>query len=98
MCSKTIVLSTPNIEHVIDQNPSIAASVYVYVPWWTNESGVLEPVSRASNDGGNTFCPMVKLSSTSTKSIFYFILFFWMISLGSRLINSVVVLTEKNGE
>jgi hypothetical protein len=74
--SKTIVLRTPNIEHVIDQNPSIAASVYVYVPWWTNESGVLEPVSRASNDGGNTFCPMAKLNNTSTKSTLYFILFF----------------------
>ena len=55
--SKTIVLSTPNKEHVIDQNTSIAASIYVCVIWWTNESGVLEPVSRARNDGGNTFCP-----------------------------------------
>jgi hypothetical protein len=50
---------------------------------------------------------MVKLNSTSTKSIFYFILFFrWfhlfksvgMQPVRSRLIISVVVLTEKNGE
>jgi hypothetical protein len=68
---KIIVLSTPNKEHVIGQNTSIAASVSVYVTWWTNKSGVLEPVYRASNDGGNTFCPMVKY-----ESIFYFILFF----------------------
>jgi len=46
--SKTIVLSTPNKEGVIDQNTSIAASIYVCVTWWTNESGDLEPVSRAS--------------------------------------------------
>jgi hypothetical protein len=40
------VLSTPNKEHVIDQNISIAARIYVCVTWWTNESGVLELVSR----------------------------------------------------
>ena len=44
--SKTIVLCTQNKEHVIDHNIPIAASVYVYVTWWTNESGVLELVSR----------------------------------------------------
>ncbi|PWU82229.1 MAG: hypothetical protein DLM72_02880 [Candidatus Nitrosopolaris wilkensis] len=68
--SKTIVLSRPNKEHLIYQNTSIAASVYVYVICWTNESWVLEPVIRASTDGGNTFCPMVMLNSTSTRSIF----------------------------
>jgi hypothetical protein len=46
--SKTIVSSTPNKEGVIDQNTSIAASIYVCVTWWTNESGDLESVSRAS--------------------------------------------------
>jgi hypothetical protein len=70
--SQTIVLSTPNKEHVIDQNTSIAAS-YVYVTCWIRGAGFL---SRASNDGGNTICLMVKLNSTGTKSIFYFILFF----------------------
>jgi hypothetical protein len=37
--SQTIVLSTPNKEHVIDQNTSIAASVYVYVTCWIRAAG-----------------------------------------------------------
>jgi hypothetical protein len=65
--SKTIILSTPNKGHVIDQNTSLTANGNsVYVTWWTNKTGLLEPVFRASNDGGNTFGPIV-LNSTSTK-------------------------------
>ena len=39
--SQTIVLSTPNKEHVIDQNASIAASVYVHVTCWIRGAGFL---------------------------------------------------------
>jgi hypothetical protein len=37
----------------VDQNISIAASENnVYITWWTNKTGMLEPLFRASKDGG----------------------------------------------
>ncbi|MDP9289463.1 MAG: hypothetical protein M3P08_14880 [Thermoproteota archaeon] len=66
--SKPIMLSTPNKGHIINQNTSVALNgKNVYVTWWTNKTGVLEQVFRASNDGGNTFGPTAKLNSTGTK-------------------------------
>ena len=65
--SKTSMLSTPNKGNVIDENTSIRASGNnVHVTWWTNKTGMLEPLFRASNDGGNTFGPRMKLNSTRT--------------------------------
>src|SRR5438132_11273324 len=52
---KTMMISAPNKGNTIDQNTEIAASGNnVYVTWWTNKTGVLMPLFRASNDGGNT--------------------------------------------
>ena len=72
--SQTIVLNTPNKEHVIDPEYINMSKCLCIRYLLDKRSGVF--LSRASNDGGNTICPMVKLNSTSTKSIFYFILFF----------------------
>jgi hypothetical protein len=48
---KNIMLSAPNKGHAVDQNVQITASgTNVYVTWWTNKTGVLMPVFRASND------------------------------------------------
>lgn len=66
--SKPIMISTPNKGHIINQNASVSLSgKNLYVTWWTNETGVLEQVFRASNDSGNTFGPTIKLNSTGTK-------------------------------
>ena len=47
------------------ENVSIGASgSHVAVTWWTNETGVLNPVIRTSNDGGNTFGNLMRLNST----------------------------------
>ena len=37
------------------------------VTQWTNKTGVLEPVASPSNDGENTFGPVMKLNNTGTK-------------------------------
>ena len=53
---KTMMISAPNKGHTIDQNTEISASGnHVYVTWWTNKTGTLMPVFRASNDNGDTF-------------------------------------------
>ena len=53
---KIMMLSAPNKGNVVDQNTEIAASgSNVYVTWWTNKTGVLMPLFRASNDGGRTY-------------------------------------------
>jgi hypothetical protein len=63
--AKNIMLSAPNKGHVVDQNVQIAASgSNVYVTWWTNKTGLLMPVLRASNDNGNTFGKTMLLNST----------------------------------
>jgi hypothetical protein len=62
---KTMMISAPNKGTTIDQNTEIAASgSNVYVTWWTNKTGVLMPLFRASNDGGNTFAKPIMLNST----------------------------------
>jgi len=63
---KTIMVSAPNKGNTIDQNTEIAASGNnVYVTWWTNKTGVLMPLFRASNDNGNTFAKAITLNSTA---------------------------------
>jgi hypothetical protein len=64
---KTIMLSAPNKGQVVDLNVDIAASGNnVLVTWWTNKTGVLMPVFKASNDNGDTFGKTMTLNSTST--------------------------------
>jgi hypothetical protein len=59
------MLSAPNKGHVVDQNVLIAASgSNVYVTWWTDKTGILMPVFRASNDNGDTFGKTIMLNST----------------------------------
>lgn len=61
----TIILSAPNKGSVVDQNVEIAASgSNVYVSWWTNKTGTLMPIFRASNDTGETFGKTIMLNST----------------------------------
>ena len=63
---KTMMISAPNKGNTIDQNTEIAASGNnVYVTWWTNKTGVLMPLFRASNDNGNTFAKAITLNSTA---------------------------------
>lgn len=53
---KTTMLSAPSKGNTINYNTEISASGnHVYVTWWTNKTGLLMPVVRASNDNGNTF-------------------------------------------
>jgi hypothetical protein len=62
---KIMMISAPNKGNTIDQNTEIAASGNnVYVTWWTNKTGVLMPLFRASNDGGSTFAKPIMLNST----------------------------------
>jgi len=62
---KIMMISAPNKGHTIDQNTEISASGSdVYVTWWTNKTGVLMPVFRASNDNGDTFAKAITLNST----------------------------------
>jgi hypothetical protein len=62
---RTTMLSAPNKGNTINFNTEISASGnQVYVSWWTNKTGVLMPVFRASNDNGNTFGNTVTLNST----------------------------------
>jgi hypothetical protein len=64
---KTMMISSPNKGHIIDQNTQISATgSRVYVTWWTNKTGILMPVFRASNDNGKTFGKIITLNSTST--------------------------------
>ncbi len=64
---KTIMLSAPNKGNVEDLNVDITASgSNVLVTWWTNKTGVLMPVFKASNDNGNTFGKTMILNSTSS--------------------------------
>jgi hypothetical protein len=61
----TTIISAPNRGHIIDQNTQISASgSNVYVTWWTNKTGTLMPVFRASNDNGNTFAKTIMLNGT----------------------------------
>ena len=62
---KIMMLSAPNKGNVVDQNTEIAASgSNVYVTWWTNKTGVLMSLFRASNDGGSTFAKPIMLNRT----------------------------------
>src|SRR3989442_15380350 len=62
---KTVMISAPNNGNTIDQNTEISASGSdVYVTWWTNKTGTLMPVFRASNDNGDTFAKAIILNST----------------------------------
>lgn len=62
---KTITLSALNKGNTINQNTEISASgSNVYVTWWTNKTGTLMPVFRASNDNGDTFVKAITLNST----------------------------------
>jgi len=68
---KTMMISAPNKGNTIDQNTGISASgSNIYVTWWTNKTGILMPVFRASNDNGNTFGPITDLNSTSYRYCF----------------------------
>jgi hypothetical protein len=61
---KIMIISTPNKGHTVDLNVQIAtsgSSVYVI---WTNKTGTLMPVFRASNDNGDTFAKATLLNST----------------------------------
>ena len=62
---KIMIISAPDKGNIVDQNSEISASgSNVYVSWWTNKTGVFMPVSRASNDAGNTFGKTMMLDST----------------------------------
>jgi hypothetical protein len=62
---KTMMISAPNKGNIIDENTQISASgSNVYVTWWTNKTGTLMPVFRASNDNGDTFAKAITLNST----------------------------------
>jgi hypothetical protein len=64
---KTTIISAPNKGHVIDQDTQISASGNnVYVTWWTNKTGTLMPVFKASNDNGDTFGKTIMLNSTAS--------------------------------
>jgi len=61
-----MMISAPNKGNRIDQNTQISASgSNVYDTWWTNKTGTLMPVFRASNDNGDTFGKMIMLNSTA---------------------------------
>jgi hypothetical protein len=63
---KTMMISAPNKGNTIDENTQISASGNnVYVTWWTNKTGILMPVFRASNDNGDTFGKTMTLNSTT---------------------------------
>jgi hypothetical protein len=63
----TMMISAPNKGHTLDQNTEISASGNnLYVTWWTNKTGILMPVFRASNDNGSTFGKTMLLNSTGS--------------------------------
>ncbi len=60
-----MIISSPNRGNVIYQNTQMSAlGSNVYVTWWTNKTGTLMPVFRASNDNGDTFAKAITLNST----------------------------------
>ena len=62
---KTMMISEPNKGYTVDLNTQISSSgSNVYVTWWTNKSGTVMPVFRASNDNGDTFAKAITLNST----------------------------------
>src|SRR5437870_11612168 len=62
---KTMMISALNKGNTMDLNTQITASGNnVYVTWWTNKTGTLMPVFRASNDNGDTFAKAITLNST----------------------------------
>ena len=62
---KQLMISSPNKGHLVDLNTKIAASgSNVYVTSWTNKTGVLMPLFRASNDGGCSFAKPITLNRT----------------------------------
>jgi lipopolysaccharide export LptBFGC system permease protein LptF len=62
---KTMMISAPNKGNTIDLNTQISTSgSNVYVTWWTNKTGTLMPVFRASSDNGDTFAKAITLNST----------------------------------
>jgi hypothetical protein len=62
---KTMTISAPNKGHILDQDTQISATgSNVYVTWWTNKTGMLMPVFRASSDNGDTFAKAITLNST----------------------------------
>jgi len=62
---KTMIISSPNKDHIINTPVGIAASgSHVYITWTTNKTGKLETVFRTSNDGGSTFGNIVRPNST----------------------------------
>ena len=62
---KTLMISAPNKGHTVDLNTQVSASgSNDYVIWWTNKTGTLMPVFRASNDNGDTFAKAITLNST----------------------------------
>ncbi len=38
----------------------------IYITWWERNSTANEPVVRISNDGGNTFGPVLNLAENGT--------------------------------
>jgi len=65
---KTIMLSAPNKGSIVHLNVDIAASgSNVLVTWWTNKTGVIMPVFKASTDNGDTFGKTMILNSTSVQ-------------------------------
>src|SRR5918996_862622 len=48
--------------------PSVVSGDNIYIAWWTNntENGNEEVMFRASNDGGETFGPMLMLATNGT--------------------------------
>ncbi|MGB7953138.1 MAG: hypothetical protein WCF23_04085 [Candidatus Nitrosopolaris sp.] len=52
------MITAPSKGNTIDQNTEM------YVTRWTNKTGVLMPLFRASNDGGSTFAKPIMLNST----------------------------------
>lgn len=62
---KTMIISSPNKGNTVNHNTEIYSSgTNVYVTWWTNKTGTLMPVIRASNDNGETFGKIITLNST----------------------------------
>jgi hypothetical protein len=65
----TMIISSPNTNpktFVVNVNVSIGASGNnIAVTWWTNKTGIFNPVIRTSSDGGNTFANIIRLNSTA---------------------------------
>jgi hypothetical protein len=48
--------------------PAVVPANNIYIAWWTNntDNGNEEVMFRASNDGGATFGPMLRLATNGT--------------------------------